>query len=121
MLDREESIRSRTPDGVRQEIWGIALAYHLIRLEIERIAEQAKVPPSRISFVNAMRLICDEWLWCAIASPGAIPKHLHNLRAALIGLVLPPRRSLRTYPRAVKIKMSNYPRKRRSPTGARSK
>ena len=22
MLDREESIRSRTPDGVRQEIWG---------------------------------------------------------------------------------------------------
>ena len=119
MLDREESIRSRTPDGVRQEIWGIALAYNLIRLEMERVAEQAKVPPSRISFVNAMRLICDEWLWCAIASPGAIPKHLLNLRAALTGLVLPPRRSHRNYPRAVKIKMSNYPRKRRSPTGAR--
>jgi hypothetical protein len=119
MLDREESIRSKTPDGVRQEIWGIALAYNLIRLEMERVADQAKVPPSRISFVNAMRLICDEWLWCAIASPGAIPKHLHNLRAALTSLVLPPRRSHRTYPRAVKIKMSNYPRKRRSPTGAR--
>jgi hypothetical protein len=119
MLDREESIRSRKPDGVRQEIWGIALAYNLIRLEMERVADQAKVLPSRISFVNAMRLICDEWLWCAIASPGAIPKHLHNLRAALTSLVLPPRRSHRTFPRAVKIKMSNYPRKRRSPTGAR--
>jgi hypothetical protein len=117
MLDREESIRSRTPDGVRQEIWGIALAYNLIRLEMERVADQAKVPPSRISFVNAMRLICDEWLWCAIASPGAIPKHLYNLRAALTGLVLPPRRSHRAYPRAVKIKMSNYPRKR--PPGPR--
>lgn len=119
MLDREESIRSRTPDGVRQEIWGIALAYNLIRLEMERVADQAKVVPSRISFVSAMRLICDEWLWCAIASPGAIPKHLHNLRAALVGLVLPPRRSQRAYPRAVKIKMSNYPRKRRSRTRAR--
>jgi hypothetical protein len=31
-------------------------------------------------------------------------------------LILPPRRSERRYPRAVKIKMSNYQRKRRSPT-----
>jgi len=119
MLDREEAIRSRTPDGVRQELWGILIAYNLIRLEMERVATAAKLPPSRISFVSAMRMICDEWLWCAIASPGAIPKHLRNLRAALTGLILPPRRSKRSYPRAVKIKMSNYPRKRRSPTVAR--
>jgi hypothetical protein len=119
MLDREEAIRSRTPDGVRQELWGILIAYNLIRLEMERVAAAAKVEPTRISFVNAMRLICDEWLWCAIASPGAIPKHLRNLRAALTSLVLPPRRSERVYPRAVKIKMSNYPRKRYSPTVAR--
>src|SRR6266478_1577599 len=119
MLDREEAIRSRTPDGVRQELWGILIAYNLIRLEMERVATAAKVEPARISFVSAMRMICDEWLWCAIASPGAIPKHLRNLRAALTGLVLPPRRPERSYPRAVKIKMSNYPRKRRSPTVAR--
>jgi hypothetical protein len=119
MLDREEAIRSRTPEGVRQELWGILLAYNLIRLEMERVATDAKVEPSRISFVGAMRLICDEWLWCAIAQPGAIPKHLRNLRAALAGLILPPRRSERSYPRAVKIKMSNYPRKRRLATRAR--
>jgi Insertion element 4 transposase N-terminal/Transposase DDE domain len=119
MLDREEAIRSRTPEGVRQELWGILLAYNLIRLEMERVATDAKVDPSRISFVGAMRLICDEWLWCAIAQPGAIPKHLRNLRAALAGLILPPRRSERSYPRAVKIKMSNYPRKRRSARRAR--
>jgi hypothetical protein len=119
MLDREEAIRSRTPKGVRQELWGILIAYNLVRLEMARVAAAAKVEPTRISFVNAMRLICDEWLWCAIASPGAIPKHLRNLRVALTSLVLPPRRSERVYPRAVKIKMSNYPRKRRSPTVAR--
>jgi hypothetical protein len=117
LLDREEAIRSRTPEGVRQELWGVLIAYNLIRLEMERVAAEANVEPARISFVGAMRLICDEWLWCAVAQPGAIPKHLRNLRAALVGLVLPVRRSERTYPRAVKIKMSNYPRKRRVPTG----
>jgi hypothetical protein len=113
LLDREETIRSKTPKGVYQELWGVFLAYNLVRVEMERVADEARVAPTRISFVAALRLICDEWLWCAVASPGAIPKHLRNLRADLKTLVLPARRSERRYPRAVKIKMSNYPRKRR--------
>ncbi len=113
MLDREEAIRSKSPKAVKQELWGIFLAYNLVRLEMERVADDAGVEPTRISFVAALRLITDEWLWCAIASPGAIPKHLRNLRAALTTLILPPRRSERRYPRAVKIKMSNYARNRR--------
>jgi hypothetical protein len=113
MLDREETIRSKSPTAVRQELWGIFLAYNLVRLEMERVADEAGVEPTRISFVAALHLICDEWLWCAIASPGAIPKHLRDLRAALKTLILPPRRRERSYPRAVKLKMSNYPRKRR--------
>lgn len=119
LLDREEAIRSRKPTGVRQELWGVFLAYNLVRLEMERVAAAAGVEPTRISFVAALRLICDEWLWCAIASPGAIPKHLRKLRTALTSLILPPRRSERSFPRAVKIKMSNYPRKRRSLTTRR--
>ena len=39
LLDRQEAIRSRTPAGVRQELWGIALAYNLVRLEMERAAD----------------------------------------------------------------------------------
>lgn len=113
MLDREEAIRSKSPTAVTQELWGVFLAYNLVRLEMERVAEDAGVEPTRISFVAALRLICDEWLWCAVATPGAIPKHLRNLRAELKTLILPPRRSDRRYPRAVKIKMSNYARKRR--------
>jgi hypothetical protein len=53
MLHREEAIRSRTPEGVRQEFWGIALAYNLVRLEMEQAAKEAAVVPTRISFVNA--------------------------------------------------------------------
>lgn len=114
MLDREETIRSRSPEQVRQEIWGILLAFNLIRLEMERVADEAGVQPTRISFITALHLICDEWLWCASASPGAIPRQLKRLRADLKRFILPPRRPKRRYPRAVKIKMSSYPRKRRS-------
>ena len=41
LLEREETIRSRTVDGVAQEIWGILLTYNLIRLEMVSIAPDA--------------------------------------------------------------------------------
>jgi hypothetical protein len=111
ILEREEAIRSKSPSAVAQELWGILLAYNLVRLEMERVAAEAGVEPTRISFISALHLVCDEWLWCAVAKPGAIPKHLRNLRAKLARLVLPARRA-RAYPRAVKVKMSSYPRNR---------
>ena len=113
MLDRQEAIRSKTPKGVLQELWAIGLAYNLVRLEMERIADEANVAPNQISFVVSLRLIRDEWMWAAASrSPGAIPKNLRRLREELKRFVLPPRRPERRYPRAVKIKMSNYERKR---------
>ena len=113
LLDRQEAIRSRTPPGVRQEIWGIALAYNLVRLEMERAADEAGVEPNRISFVNALSLIRNAWLaWSTPPlAPGRIPAGLLELRRYLKMLVLPPRRSERVHPRAVEIKMSAYNRK----------
>ena len=112
ILDSEEAIRSRTPEGVRQEIWGILLAYNLVRLEMERIADEAGVQPTRISFVVALRYIRDEWFWSyGTRSPGAIPAHLERMRQNIRRFLLPERRSSRRYPRAVKIKMSGYAKK----------
>ncbi len=74
VLEREESIRSKSPTAVAQEIWGILLAYNLVRLEMERVADDAGVEPTRISFITALHLVCDELLWCAVASPGADPQ-----------------------------------------------
>ena len=112
MLERQEAIRSKTPTGVAQELWGVGLAYNLVRLEMERVADEAKVLPNRISFLMSLRLIRDEWMWSSGAAPGAIPKHLRELREDIKRFVLPPRRRGRSYPRAVKIKMSNYDRNR---------
>lgn len=114
MLEREESLRSKSPPTVTQEIWGILLAYNLVRLEMVAVASEAGVSPTRISFVAALRLIADEWLWSTGRSPGAIPRHLRDLRITLKRFVLPLRRPERSYPRVVKIKMSNYNRKPRS-------
>lgn len=114
LLDREEAIRSRTPAGVRQELWGIAIAYNLIRLEMARVAKLAKVEPTRISFMGALRLIRFElsMLVGQRLALGTIPKRLAYLQQQIVQLVLPERRPERSYPRAVKIKMSSYPRKR---------
>jgi transposase IS4-like protein/DDE family transposase len=112
LLERNEAIRSKTPKGVLQELWAIGLAYNLIRLEMERIAKEARVAPRRISFVLSLHLIRDEWMWAAASSsPGAIPGNLRRLREKIVRFLLPPRKIDRSYPRAVKIKMSSYPRK----------
>ena len=113
LLEREEAIRSRSPVGVEQELWGIALAYNLVRLEMERAAELAGVMPIRMSFVECLRAIQFKMIELASISPGKMPKVLKRFRAELATYcVLPPRRTERLYPRAVKIKMSNYPRNR---------
>ncbi len=118
MLEREDALRSKKPDGVRQEIWGLLLAYNLVRLEIARVAREVGVPPVRISFVLALTLIRDEWQWSNISiGPGAIPKHLMRLRENLRRLVLPPRRRERAYPRVVKVTSGRYPGKRPTKTG----
>jgi hypothetical protein len=122
MLQRNEAIRSKSPEGVAQELFGILLAYNLIRLEMVQIADEIGVSPLRISFVAALRFIVDEWSWATItSSPGAIPSHLADMRDKICRFLLPERRPERSYPRAVKIKMSNYPRKRPSPARSLSK
>lgn len=113
MLAREETIRSRTPNCVRQELWAIGLAYNLVRVEMERVADEAGLSPTRISFVNALSMICHAWIiWSTQPlAPGRIPSALLDLRQRLRLFVLPPRRPERAFPRAVKIKMSAYAKK----------
>ena len=111
MLRREETVRSKSPRGVAQELWGLAIAYNLVRYEAERVAEQAGVPPIRISFVATLNLIESVLRSWGTDNLGRAPKRLVNLREDLAHYVLPPRRA-RSYRREVKIKMSNYPRKR---------
>lgn len=112
MLDRMETLRSQRVAGVEQEIWGLLLAYNLVRLEMEGAAADLGVPPSRMSFIASLRFVRQTLEMAALVSPGNLPKFLERERLDLSRFVLPPRRTERLYPRAVKIKMSHYARKR---------
>ena len=109
-LDREEALRSRAPERIRQELWGIALGYNLVRLEMERAAKRIGLPPSRIGYRPSLMMIRNFWLAAWQVATGNLPRRLDILHEDVALNVLPPRRS-RCYPRAVKIKMSNYPLK----------
>lgn len=119
MLERLETIRSKTPAAVAQEMWGLLIAYNLIRLEIERVANELDVPPIRVSFVAALREVVEQWHFAAMVSPGTIPDRLSTVTDRLRQYLLPPRRSKRVFPRAVKIKMSSYARKPPTRTSSR--
>jgi len=111
-LEREEALRSKTPARIRQEVWGLALGYNLVRLAMARVAERAAVAPTRTSYRHALQFIRVFWLTAWTTSPGVLPRRLEALHDELALLILPDRRPSQRYPRAVKIKMSNYPRKR---------
>jgi len=90
MLDCLKSICCRIVARVGQELWSILLALKLIRLEMERTADDFGVEPTRITFVTSLRSICDTWSCCALASPGALPPtRIKTMRELLTRLVLP--------------------------------
>jgi len=121
-LEREEAhLRSRAPERIQQEIWGLAIGYNLVRLEMARVAARAGVAPQRISYRHTLMLIRNFWLAAWLAPPGVLPRRLEALHHELALLLLPPRRSERRFPRAVKIKMSNYPLKRSPPRRRRAR
>lgn len=111
MLERLETIRSKSPPAVAQEMWGLLIAYNLVRLEMQRLAGELGVVPTRVSFVASLRHCVEQWHLATILSPGTIPSHLATATDRMRTFVLPKRRPARSFPRAVKIKMSNYARK----------
>jgi hypothetical protein len=114
-LEQEEAIRSEKPDAVRQELWGMAIAYNLVRHEMDLLAKERHLPPRRISFRTSLMLIRDLFIWAATASPGSLPKMIKRLRLDMNQLILPPRRTDRRYARHVKIAYSPYQRNNRHP------
>jgi hypothetical protein len=114
-LERLESIRSKSPERVRQEAWGLAIAYNLLRREMEQMATKWKLPPRRISFQLSLRFIRDLFVWAATANPGSLPKMVERTRLDLKHAILPERRSERRYKRWVKRSLSKYPQRPGTP------
>ena len=56
-LDRLVHLRSRTPCGVLQELYGILLAYDAVRYFMHVAALSVDLDPRRLSFIHAVRVL----------------------------------------------------------------
>jgi hypothetical protein len=110
LLGRLESLRSKSPEGVRQEVAGIGIAYNLVRVEMARVAADERVSPNRISFRHALQLIRNFCVTAWMTPAGALPRRLGSMEQDMRLLILPERRAERRYPRQVKVKMSKFKR-----------
>ncbi len=108
MLGTALTLRSKTIDGVYQEIWGTLIAYNLIRLEIAKAALVVKCEPTEVSFIRAFHLIQFELHWAAVTrSYGKLPASMKHLRERLVSL-LKDERPNRKFDRVVKAKPNRY-------------
>ncbi len=104
-------LRSKTPAGVTQEVYGHLCTHYAIRALMHTAAAQDGTDSDRLSFTRALkaaRRSVRAGLGTAIA---VLSKALEEAKAEICRHLLPPRR-LRAAPRVVKRKMSNYGVKR---------
>jgi hypothetical protein len=104
-------LRSHKPEGVRQELYALLIAHFAIRVLMHEAALQAGIDPDRLSFVHAVRVLHEAIPEFQMVAPAERPhlyaRLLHDIAAGCL-----PVRRLRSNPRVVKRKMSNFRLKR---------
>ena len=73
-------LRSQTPNGVEQEIYGFLLVHYAVRTLMHQAAESTGVDPDRVSFTRTLRLVRRQVTAQAAFSPltpgpGTTPRH----------------------------------------------
>jgi hypothetical protein len=112
MMGMALCLRSQTVAATRQEIWGILIAYNLVRLEMARTADEAKCAPKEVSFVFALGVFQLEMLHAASErSLGNLPGTIRRMRERMI-LELNVYRPDRKFDRVTKAKPQRYPERR---------
>jgi hypothetical protein len=105
------TLRSLTPVGVIQELYGILLLHYAVRWLMHQAALQADVDPDRLSFVHAIEVVRDAVIEFQLVAPAEEPRLYARLLTEIARKRLPERRP-RSNPRVVKRKMSNFKLKR---------
>ena len=112
MLHNQLTLRSKKPEMVKQELWGVLLSYNLIRFQMAKMAHSLKnVMPYQLSFNRASAYIIKELTLLPFVSPGKIPKVINSLLGMAEAFILPERRE-RSYPRMVKARPKRYAEKK---------
>ena len=104
-------LRSPTPVGVLQELYGVLGAYPAVRFLMHQAALSVDIDPRGRSFIHAVRVLRGIAPLLRKASADRLPTLYAGMIAHIAQGVLPLRDN-RTNPRVVKKKRSNFPKKR---------
>ena len=105
------TLRSKLPDLVLQELWGLLIAYNFIRRMMRFMAMRIQISPLRLSFHLASIAIVDLLKFAPLTSAGNFPKLLEALLNMGNLFVIPERRKGRSNPRVVKGRPQKYQKK----------
>ena len=107
------TLRSKKPEMVRQELWGLLVAYNLIRMMmLDAVKDMPELSPSRLSFGLCMRHIIVFFLTTLPETVTKLPAHYEYLMESLRMMRLPDKRPDRYYPRVVRKRPTKYPTKK---------
>ncbi|MEQ3660102.1 MAG: hypothetical protein ABNH21_14225 [Glaciecola sp.] len=106
------TLRSKKIDLVYQELYGMLIAYNLVRHEIALTADNVGLRPTRISFKSCLRIVLYDYaITASTNSLHTIPARRKDLTETLKDFILPqPDRP--DYNRVVKIKPTKFPLKK---------
>ena len=115
MLGSRLTLRSRLPELVKQELWGILLSYNLIRYQMVELSFSLKgnYLPYQLSFKGTLAHVISLLVGLPYSTPGAIPRQLKGFHNMAESLILEGRRE-RTFPRAVKPRPQRYARNKKT-------
>lgn len=103
-------LRSQTPAGVMQELYGLLLGHFVVRQLMFEAAQECGVPPRRLSFTNTLKI-----LRCRLPevprSRQGLKRWYADLLAEIGEEILEPRRD-RINPRVIRQKVKKWPKKR---------
>lgn len=103
-------LRSQTPAGVVQELYGLLLGHYVIRVLMQEAAALNGIDPQRLSFTGTLKILRCRLPECP-ASRRGLRQWYRNLVEEVAEEVLEERRD-RINPRVIKRKMSNWRKKR---------
>lgn len=112
MLETRFTLRSQLPELIKQELWGVLLAYNLLRYKMVLMARSLKgVFPNQLSFREASSHIIFKLSQLPSISPGNVPKVIFDIEKNAKQFVLEGKRE-RSYPRVLKCSKDRYPIKK---------
>lgn len=109
LLESRFTLRSNLPELIVQELWGILLAYNLIRYKMILMAKSLNsVFPNLLSFRDASAHIIHKLTHLPIYAPGNVPKLVLDIERNARQFLLEGKRE-RSYPRCLKVSKNRYP------------